>query len=505
MSSEGKRAYFTLVKNDPWVVGALVLGYSLRKSETSATLVCQVGDGVSNSSRRRLEALYDEVEPAEEYQFPESNYNNFGEIPERLAFSFRRLNAWCRTEFERITYLDSDLMVMRNIDSLFDVPGLAAPRELNFRVWIKGKIYTDFFNGGLVSFSPSIRLFQRFADTLAARWVYLGAAEQHLVNVVCRKDWFRIPDRYHIQAGSREHVHFLDNPDRIRTLHFSKISKPWDKRYSGHRSLWPSWRRFANIWIEWLRNYETEYSDSVIPHTVGWETANRIEELRGNAGAKPSVEMEPATPTKQNQATRMQGTPTKLAEVAVFKGAFQKMSELRRLVALLRRRKLRTVVEIGTWRGGTLWLWCQLATDSAQVISIDLPNRFSAGSTQQGNLHKCAMPSQRLRFIRNDSQKEATREQLVRLLDGDGIDFLFIDGDHRYEAVRRDFEMYSSLMRPGGVVAFHDIVYHPRFPNSQVHRYWQELKRDYRVNELVDLDDERGWGQWGGIGVVYIR
>ncbi|MBU37734.1 MAG: methyltransferase, partial [Anaerolineaceae bacterium] len=95
--------------------------------------------------------------------------------------------------------------------------------------------------------------------------------------------------------------------------------------------------------------------------------------------------------------------------------------------------------------------------------------------------------------------------QLLRLLDGDAIDFLFIDGDHRYEAVRRDFQLYSPLLRPGGIVAFHDILQPPRFPDNQVELFWGELKKDYRTKELVDPADERGWGQWGGIGVVYIR
>ncbi len=501
MSAVGKRAYFTLVQNDPWVIGALVLGHSLRKSKTVAALVCQTGLEVSDESRQRLAEVYDVVEAAQEYQFPESSFNNFADIPERLAFSFRRLNAWRRTEFERITYLDSDVVVLKNIDALFDIPGVAAPREFSFRVWMRGKTYTDFFNGGLVTFTPAAQLFGRFAETLATQWVYLGAAEQHLVNVVCRDDWFRIPDRYHVQAGAKEHARFSERPARMRTLHFSKISKPWDERYKGGKYLWPSWRRFARMWIECLRDYEKEYSDRVSPRAFWWESADAVGGVLVSGGGRPTADRRRAVHTR---AQRMQQTPTKMAEIAVFKGAFQKISELGRLIALLRRRKLRTVVEIGTFRGGTLWLWCQLATEDARIVSIDLPAKSAAGRRQQGNLKKYAIASQRLNFIRNGSQKDATRVQLSRLLDGEAIDFLFIDGDHRYEAVRRDFELYSPLLRPGGIVAFHDILQPPRFPNNQVKRFWRELKKDYRIKELVDPADERGWGQWGGIGVVYI-
>ena len=502
MSAAGKRAYFTLVQNDPWVIGALVLGHSLRKSTTAAALVCQTGPEVSEESRQRLAEVYDIIEPAQEYQFPASRFNNVADIPGRLVFSFRRLNAWRRTEYERITYLDSDVVVLKNIDALFDIPGVAAPREYSFRVWKRGKTYTDFFNGGLVTFTPSRALFERFAETLATQWVYLGASEQHLVNVVCRDDWFRIPDQYHVQAGVRQHAHFSERPAYIRTVHFSKISKPWDKHYSGRKSLWLSWCRFSGMWMERLRDYEAQYSHRISPRAFWWESADAADGALASADGRPAAGRKRAAHTR---AKRMQQTPTKLAEIAVFKGAFQKISELGQLISLLRRRKLRTVVEIGTFRGGTLWLWCQLATENARIVSIDLPAKSAAGRRQQGNLKKHAIASQRLDFIRNDSQKEVTRAQLLRLLDGDAIDFLFIDGDHRYEAVRRDFQLYSPLLRPGGIVAFHDILQPPRFPDNQVELFWGELKKDYRTKELVDPADERGWGQWGGIGVVYIR
>ena len=145
MGKYSNRAYFTIIENEEWVIGAVVLGYSLRKSKARAVLVCQVGVDVSNESRMLLETIYDIVENADEYVFPDSQYNIFDDVPMRLAFSFRRLNAWRRTEFDRITYLDSDLFILRNIDALFEFPGVIAPREYDFRVWRGKKVDKDFF------------------------------------------------------------------------------------------------------------------------------------------------------------------------------------------------------------------------------------------------------------------------------------------------------------------------------------------------------------------------
>ena len=51
--------------------------------------------------------------------------------------------------------------------------------------------------------------------------------------------------------------------------------------------------------------------------------------------------------------------------------------------------------------------------------------------------------------VRKTSEKAA--------LDWDGeIDFLYIDGDHRYEAVARDIRNFVPFVRAGGLFAFHD-------------------------------------------------
>tara|TARA_R110002094_G_scaffold9946_3_gene19604 strand:+ start:537 stop:1208 length:672 start_codon:yes stop_codon:yes gene_type:complete len=42
----------------------------------------------------------------------------------------------------------------------------------------------------------------------------------------------------------------------------------------------------------------------------------------------------------------------------------------------------------------------------------------------------------------------------------ESIDLLFLDGDHSYEAIRRDFEDWSPKIKNGGYLAMHDVV-HP--------------------------------------------
>lgn len=39
------------------------------------------------------------------------------------------------------------------------------------------------------------------------------------------------------------------------------------------------------------------------------------------------------------------------------------------------------------------------------------------------------------------------------------LSLIFIDGDHSYEVVRTDFERFSPLLSPGGIIAFHDCLW----------------------------------------------
>lgn len=201
-------------------------------------------------------------------------------------------------------------------------------------------------------------------------------------------------------------------------------------------------------------------------------------------------------------------TSRKLAATAERKGAVQKISELSPLISLLRKRKLRTVVEIGTAKGGTFYAWCRIAGPDATLISIDLPGGpFGGGYSikEMRKFRKYGKKNQKLYFLRKNSQRKDTRDKVIKITKGHKIDFLFIDGDHRYKGVKKDWKLYSPLLKRNGLIVFHDILYHPKVPVCKVHKLWNEIKNKYKHKEFLDRKDDRGWGQWGGIGIIYFQ
>jgi len=192
-----------------------------------------------------------------------------------------------------------------------------------------------------------------------------------------------------------------------------------------------------------------------------------------------------------------------LTTKALTLGALQKPTELYNFLDFIKGKPLDTVVEIGTAQGGVFHSLCQLAGDNATVVSIDLPGgQFGGehGLPEQRRLKKSAKKDQTLRFIRGDSHNLKTKGDLLKIIGKEKIDLLFIDGDHSYLGVKKDWEMYSPLVKKGGFVAFHDICFHPQVLACEVERFWKELKPKYKILEFIDPNEQT----WGGIGVVEI-
>jgi len=107
------------------------------------------------------------------------------------------------------------------------------------------------------------------------------------------------------------------------------------------------------------------------------------------------------------------------------------------------------ILEIGTANGGTLFLFSKIAKGDASIISIDLPGGGFGGGYPFWKipLYKSfASKNQRIHLIRASSHDKSTLENVKKIIGDRKVDLLFIDGDHTYNGVKNDFEMYKSLL-----------------------------------------------------------
>jgi predicted O-methyltransferase YrrM len=150
-------------------------------------------------------------------------------------------------------------------------------------------------------------------------------------------------------------------------------------------------------------------------------------------------------------------------------------------------------------------LFSNIAHEEATLISVDLYQTI-----EKRILFRYIKKEKQIIFlIQGDSHSIETLRKIKEILKDNKVDFLFIDGDHSYEGVKKDFEMYSPLVRKGGIIAFHDIIpdYYTRYGiktsswAGEVYKFWNEVKKRYEHMEIVKDRNQDACG----IGVLFVK
>jgi predicted O-methyltransferase YrrM len=184
--------------------------------------------------------------------------------------------------------------------------------------------------------------------------------------------------------------------------------------------------------------------------------------------------------------------------------ANQVPSELTELLTVIENIKPKTICEIGSWRGGNLFFLGLVADKSAKILSLDIAH----DSVTKATFPLLLRSGQTMTCLHADSALPETVQTVKDWAKGP-IDCLFIDGNHELEGVSSDFEKYSPLVRPGGIIVFHDIVqdYLRRYGKNTgnyvggVPDFWKQVSEDYETKyEFIDDPDQDSYG----LGVLIV-
>lgn len=138
----------------------------------------------------------------------------------------------------------------------------------------------------------------------------------------------------------------------------------------------------------------------------------------------------------------------------------QNREELLALCRFIEARGVRSYLEIGVWTG-------RLCSALHRLFSFDTVAACDDGYARRFGL-PLALPAE-IRFFEGDSTSAAFLRWRAEL---GPVDLVFIDGDHTYRGVRRDFELQRRF--PHRFLALHDISGANRYTRG-VGRFWQEL------------------------------
>jgi hypothetical protein len=156
------------------------------------------------------------------------------------------------------------------------------------------------------------------------------------------------------------------------------------------------------------------------------------------------------------------------------------------------------LVEIGAGYGTSAFLMLASAPPRAEVVSIDpfVSDSMSGFRVKPAwcreNVQRALQAVGRLRRLARWNLLVEPSYDVVKAWQRE-IDFLFIDGDHRYEAVRRDYDDWVGFVPAGGVILIHDSRREEGAPEGAFARGWPgptRLAGELRSDPAVELIEE---------------
>ena len=198
------------------------------------------------------------------------------------------------------------------------------------------------------------------------------------------------------------------------------------------------------------------------------------------------------------------GKSKKLVTEGYRLGMAQEKDEILGLTEFLLNEKPHNIMEIGSKYGGTFHIFSSMATGIK--ISLDLPGGIHGGWALNEHPYLGNIVEQRNQYFEDnfddvymimaDSHTESALNTVEHYLVNEELDFLMIDGDHTYEGVKQDYEMYKHLVKDGGWIGFHDVndTEHHRKMNVYVGKLWEELE-----GEKIEFNENT---HWAGIGII---
>ena len=142
-------------------------------------------------------------------------------------------------------------------------------------------------------------------------------------------------------------------------------------------------------------------------------------------------------------------------------------TDLLLLRALARQQPARRYFEIGTWRGESA---ANVAAVAASVHTLNLsPAEMRALRLPERYINLHGHFSRPLPNVTHLYGNSATFDLAALQRTAGPFDLIFIDGDHRYEAVRRDTaRVFAHLVNPSTTVVWHDASRQPGQPRWEV-------------------------------------
>jgi predicted O-methyltransferase YrrM len=116
------------------------------------------------------------------------------------------------------------------------------------------------------------------------------------------------------------------------------------------------------------------------------------------------------------------------------------------------------------------------------------------------NLQKLNKNNNNISLFKGNSQSE----NVMKKLSGNKFDIIFIDGDHSYDGVKKDFEIYYNLLSDNGIMIFDD--YNKSNNNKGVYKLINEIiNKKIFIEKYLFIDNEHTISEFKDGIIMFIK
>ena len=171
-----------------------------------------------------------------------------------LSFAFTKIAVWRQQRFRKLVYLDSDIIVLRAPDELFDLDtAFAAAPDVG---------WPDAFNTGVMMLKPDMGEYWAL-QTMASTGDSFDGADQGLLNQYYQhRNWHRLSFNYNCTLSAQyqwepAYRYFKNN---ISIVHFIGRNKPW---FQGRQTSKNGPGSYNELLARWWAVYDRHYKAPV--------------------------------------------------------------------------------------------------------------------------------------------------------------------------------------------------------------------------------------------------
>lgn len=227
--------FATLLSSSSYIPGVLVLFRSLRKyGNTKFPFLCVCSRNISEKDTDLLEKEGISCKRLSKSALENVEIPNTNNEYSHWNYTFDKLLLWNLVEYDKIVFLDSDMIVLDDIDDLFEKKAFSAVQAgyLQNNSWVR-------LNSGLIVIEPNPEICRQLIQQLPKTITQFtnkgrSVGDQDVINDFM-PDWpekndLHLPEGYNLffkYLTSYHQIFNLEYRKDIKIIHFIGNKKPW--------------------------------------------------------------------------------------------------------------------------------------------------------------------------------------------------------------------------------------------------------------------------------------